>query len=89
MTKRPSLEGRLFIFFSYKKYITYIIYPFWDAYNILMMVQWHDTKWICGLIAGVGVTTDCDDMSYGIGYSWQKGGSVSNNAWTVSASYHF
>lgn len=54
-----------------------------------MMVQWHDTKWICGLIAGVGVTTDCDDMSYGIGYSWQKGDSVSNNAWTVSASYHF
>lgn len=40
-------------------------------------------------IARVGVTTDCDDMSYGIGYSWQKGDSVSNNAWTLSASFRF
>lgn len=49
----------------------------------------YDTADSSSFIARVGVTTDCDDMSYGIGYSWQKGDSVSNNAWTVSASYHF
>lgn len=49
----------------------------------------YDTADSSSFIARVGVTTDCDDMSYGIGYSWQKGDSVSNNAWTLSASYHF
>lgn len=49
----------------------------------------YDTADSSSFIARVGVTTDCGDMSYGIGYSWQKGDSVSNNAWTVSASYHF
>ncbi len=49
----------------------------------------YDTADSSSFIARVGVTTDCDDMSYGIGYSYQKGDSVSNNAWTVSASYHF
>ena len=49
----------------------------------------YDTADSGSFIARAGVTTDCGDMSYGIGYSWQKGDSVSNNAWTVSASYHF
>ena len=49
----------------------------------------YDTADSGSFIARAGVTTDCGDMSYGIGYSWQKGDSVSNNAWTLSASYHF
>lgn len=49
----------------------------------------YDTADSSSFIARVGVTTDCDDMSYGIGYSWQKGDSVSNNAWTLSASFRF
>lgn len=49
----------------------------------------YDTADSGSFIARAGVTTDCGNMSYGIGYSWQKGDSVSNNAWTVSASYHF
>lgn len=49
----------------------------------------YDTADSGSFVARAGVTTDCGDMSYGIGYSWQKGDSVSNNAWTLSASYHF
>lgn len=49
----------------------------------------YDTADSGSFIARAGVTTDCGDMSYGIGYSWQKGDSVSNNGWTLSASYHF
>lgn len=49
----------------------------------------YDTADSGSFIARAGVTTDCGNMSYGIGYSWQKGDSVSNNAWTLSASYHF
>lgn len=49
----------------------------------------YDTADSGSFIARAGVATDCGDMSYGIGYSWQKGDSVSNNAWTLSASYHF
>lgn len=49
----------------------------------------YDTADSSSFIARVGVTMDCDDMSYGIGYSWQKGDSVSNNAWTLSASFRF
>lgn len=49
----------------------------------------YDTADSGSFIARAGVTTDCGDMSYGIGYSWQKGDSISNNAWTLSASYHF
>lgn len=49
----------------------------------------YDTADSGSFIARAGVTTDCGAMSYGIGYSWQKGDSVSNNAWTLSASYHF
>lgn len=49
----------------------------------------YDTADSGSFVARAGVTTDCGDMSYGIGYSWQKGDSVSNNGWTLSASYHF
>lgn len=49
----------------------------------------YDTADSGSFIARAGVTTDCGNMSYGIGYSWQKGDSVSNNGWTLSASYHF
>lgn len=40
-------------------------------------------------VVKAGVTTDSDTASYGIGYTWQKGSSTSNNTWTVSASYKF
>ena len=49
----------------------------------------YDTVDSGSFLTRVGFTADHGDMSYGVGYSYQKGDSVSNNAWTVSASYHF
>ena len=49
----------------------------------------YDTVDSGSFLTRVGFTADHGDMSYGVGYSWQKGDSVSNNAWTLSASFRF
>ncbi len=49
----------------------------------------YDTVDSGSFLTRVGFAMDHGAMSYGVGYSWQKGDSVSNSAWTVSASYHF
>lgn len=48
-----------------------------------------DTADAGSFVAKAGVATDSEYASYGIGYTWQKGDSSSNNTWTVSASYKF
>lgn len=49
----------------------------------------YDTVDSGSFLTRVGFTADHGDMSYGVGYSYQKGDSVSNNAWTLSASFRF
>lgn len=49
----------------------------------------YDTVDSGSFLTRVGFVADHGDMSYGVGYSWQKGDSVSNNAWTLSASFRF
>ena len=49
----------------------------------------YDTVDSGSFLTRVGFVADHGDMSYGVGYSYQKGDSVSNNAWTLSASFRF
>ncbi len=49
----------------------------------------YDTVDSGSFLTRVGFTADHGDMSCGVGYSYQKGDSVSNNAWTLSASFRF
>lgn len=49
----------------------------------------YDTVDSGSFLTRVGFAADHGDMSCGVGYSWQKGDSVSNSAWTLSASFRF
>lgn len=49
----------------------------------------YDTVDSGSFLTRVGFAADHGDMSCGIGYSWQKGDSVSNSAWMLSASFRF